>query len=82
MYRYVIKRLRATIELSSITLRKSFACQNNLNQNENSHHVQKSKSILNSQEIQFIQKDGNFKRTYCKYPNNCNNLLQAITWVI
>lgn len=86
MYRYVLNRLRTTIDLSSITLRKSFACQNHLNQNENSHHVQKQKSLLDSQEIQFvpikINKDGNFKRTYCKHPNNCNNILQAITWVI
>lgn len=82
MYR-VFKRVR---DLGNNVRKGGYVCQQ---QNLNSKHVNEKsecKSILKSQEIQFLSPSQNqgydeFKKKYnFKYPNRCSNLLQAITW--
>lgn len=87
MYRYVLKRLKDTIELG-VNVRKSFACQQKINSNVPQNENKQSQSVLRFQEIQFLTHDQkrinyeDFRKKYnCKHPNNCNPFLQAITWV-
>lgn len=84
MYRYVLKRVRDSIEFG-VNIRKSFACQQNVNlkQNEKSEC---NKSVVKAQEVQFLPAEcrnyEQFKKRYnCRHPNSRNNLLSALTWV-
>lgn len=78
----VLKRIREF----GINIRKNYACQHNLTSKQVNEKSSESKTIIESQEIKFFQPSQNqgydeFKKKYnFKYPNRCNNLLQAITW--
>lgn len=88
MYRYVLKRVRETIEFG-VNVRKSYACniKNDGNQQQQQQHKKCEKTVANSQflpadSIKYSSNYEDFKKRYnCRHPNNCNNFINAITWV-
>lgn len=79
MYRYVLKRVRETIEFG-VNVRKSYAC--NLKQNVD-QQKQSEKSVAKSQclPVKSLNYEEFKKRYNYKHPNNCDGFFHAITWV-
>lgn len=81
MYRYVLKRVRETIDFG-VNVRKSYAC---IKQNDTSQQQkqQDEKTVASSQFLpaKTLNYEDFKKRYNCKHPNNCNSFINAITWV-
>lgn len=85
MYRYVLKRVKETYEFGC-NVRKTFACQHNLNVNQSDEKKRKNQILTPQENISSLSKNffhEEFRKRYnCKYPyNDSNSFLHALTWV-
>lgn len=79
MWKYVSRRVKDTIDLS-ISVRKSFTIQQNLNHQTEQQHKQHERQIIHHPSRD-KDNDERFKRKYDRLHQKQRCLLKALSWV-